>query len=173
MSRRTPGILHLALLTAAITVGCAQAPEVQDIGPDEWSELESTSVPRVIYVWASWSRPAVELLPTVVELESEYEPLGVEFRYVSLDVDSAAAALDIMREIEGPPFYRLALPLEQASALVGIQAPPAVLGFAPDGRRLVLEAGSEEEVVAGEDIAGLVEQLVANDFEVDEVEAVR
>jgi hypothetical protein len=68
-------------------------------------------------------------MPSMLELQQEYESLGVEFVYLSLDADSPEQAVALMAELEGPSFYRLTTPLEQAAALLGIHEPPAVLGY--------------------------------------------
>jgi hypothetical protein len=145
------------LLLAAF--GCGRSGTVRDVSDAEWQALvASRQTPTVVYAWASWSRESVELLPTILELEQEYEGRGVEFLYVSLDVDDPEAAQALMRELGGPPFYRIAVPLEEAAGALGISEPPALIGY----RGGVPESAIEGETVSPEDADALVEALVAN-----------
>lgn len=140
-------------------LGCGSQAPVQDLTDAGWRELvENRETPAVAYVWASWSRESVELLPTILELEDEYEGRGVEFLYVSLDVDDASAAQTLMRELNGPPFYRIAAPFEEAATLLGIGEPPALIGYRRGAVRLTMEGGS----LSPDGAEALVERLAAN-----------
>jgi hypothetical protein len=140
-------------------LGCSSPATVQDLTDAEWRELvASRRTPAVVYAWASWSRESVELLPTILELEHEYEGRGVEFLYVSLDVDGPAVAQTLMRELDGPPFYRIATPLEEAAAALGISEPPAMIGYRGGAAESTIEGAS----LSPEGAEALVQALVAN-----------
>ena len=140
-------------------LGCKSPATVQDLSDAEWRKLiASRRTPTVVYAWASWSRDSVELLPTILELEQKYEGRGIEFLYVSLDVDDPLDARTIMGELNGPPFYRIAASLEEAAAALGIAEPPAMIGF----RRGAAQATIEGDSLSPEDAEALVQALVAN-----------
>jgi thiol-disulfide isomerase/thioredoxin len=120
--------------------------------------VKRRQAPMIVYAWASWSRESVELLPTILELEQEYEGRGVDFVYVSLDVDDSEYAQAMMRQLNGPPFYRLAASLEQAAAALGISEPPALIVYIGGAAQATIEGGS----LAPEDAEALVESLVSN-----------
>ena len=146
-----------SLLLAAL--GCGGPATVEDLTDAGWRQMiESRQTPTIVYAWSSWSRESVELLPTILELEQEYEGRGVEFLYVSLDVDDPAAARTLMRELNGPPFYRIAAPLEEASAALGISEPPAMIAY----RRGVAQSTIEGDSMAPENAEALVQTLVAD-----------
>jgi hypothetical protein len=140
-------------------LGCERAASVQDLTYAEWPALvERRETPTVVYVWASWSQESVELLPTILELEREYEPAGVEFIYVSLDIDDPIPAQTLMREANGPSFYRMAASLEEATAALGIGEPPAMIGYRQGAVATAIEGNS----LSPENAAELVEALVAD-----------
>ena len=114
----------------------------------------------IAYVWASWSRESVELLPTILELEQEHDGRGIEFLYVSMDVDDSEYAQSLMRQLNGPSFYRLAASLEQAAAALGIAEPPAMIGFREGEAQLTIEGDS----LSPENAEALVEALVSNNL---------
>jgi hypothetical protein len=139
--------------------GCGNPATVQDLTDAGWQELvENRHTPMIVYAWASWSRESVELLPTILELEQEYEGRGVEFVYVSLDVDDPTAAQALMREVNGPSFYRIATPLEEAAGALGISEPPAMISY----RGGVAQATIEGDSLSPEDAEALVEAFVGN-----------
>lgn len=132
---------------------------MRDLTDAEWRKfVDGRPTPTVAYAWASWSRESVELLPTILELEQEYEGRGVEFLYVSLDVDDAIAAQTLMRELNGPSFYRIAVPLEEAAAALGISEPPALIGYWPGAAPSTIEG----ESLSPDGAEALVEALAAN-----------
>jgi thiol-disulfide isomerase/thioredoxin len=142
-----------------VSSGCERPASVQDLTDAGWQELvERSEAPTIVYVWASWSRESVELLPTILELEQEYGGRSVEFLYVSLDVDGPAEAQTLMREVNGPPFYRMAASLEEAAAALGIAEPPAMIGY----RRGAMRSAIEGDSLSPENAAALVEALVAD-----------
>lgn len=154
------------MLLSAILAGCGNRAAVEDVTGQQWLvRIGQRSGPAAVYVWASWSRPSVELLPTILELQQEYEPRGVQFFYLSLDADSEEDARGLMREVDGPPFYRLTAPLEQAAELLGIYEPPAILAYPGDGEPpFRLESGPSEEAFSPEDAAALLDSLVFEDL---------
>lgn len=127
----------------------------------KWAQLvDSRTAPTAVFVWAAWSRSSVELLPSILELEHEYAPLGVKFLYLSLD-DQSSDALALMKEVHGPTFYRLTATLEEAMELLQIHEPPALLGYRiVNGTPLRLEPGLDNGFVATEDVVALLEELV-------------
>lgn len=140
-------------------MGCERPAPFQDLSEADWPAfVKSREAPTIVYAWASWSRESVELLPTILELEQEYEGRGVEFVYVSLDVDGAAEAQSLMDEANGPPFYRITSSLEEAAAALGISEPPAVIGYL----RAAPQWAIEGESLSPENAAALVEALVAD-----------
>ncbi len=82
--------------------------------------------PAVVFLWAPWSRSAFELLPTMAELQREYEPLGVEFLAVLLDTseppDNFPASCFVL---EGAAL--------EALERFGVREAPAVLTMSRDG----------------------------------------
>lgn len=142
-----------------MAVGCGGPATVQDLTDSDWRQMiESRQTPTIVYVWASWSRESVELLPTILELEQEFEGRGVEVLYVSLDVDDPAAARTLMRELNGPGYYRIAAPVEEAAAALGISEPPAMIGY----RRGSAQSTIEGEMLSPENAEALVEALVGD-----------
>lgn len=139
--------------------GCGNSATVEDVSDADGRQLiANRETPTIVYVWASWSRESVELLPTILELEQEYEGRGVEFLYVSFDIDDPEYAQAMMRQLNGPPFYRLAASLEQAAAALGITEPPAMIGFREGETQLTVEGDS----MSPENAEALVEALTAD-----------
>jgi hypothetical protein len=139
--------------------GCERPAAVQDVNGADWRELiQIRTAPTAVYVWASWSRESIELLPTILELEREYEGRGVEFVYVSLDVHDRAEAQALMRELDGPPFYRIAASLEEGAAALGIGGPPAMMGY----RGGMAQSTIEGDSLSPENAEALIEALVAD-----------
>ncbi len=100
----------------------------------------------------------MELLPTILELQQEYEGLGVEFLYLSLDIDGQAEAQALMRKANGPSFYRMAISLEEATAALGISEPPALICYRPGAVPSVIEGNS----LSPENAVAFVEALVTD-----------
>lgn len=81
----------------------------------------------MLFIWAPWSRSAIELEPTMVELQDEYRAFGVEFITVSLGPVESPEALRLPRfALEGDSLAAL----EQ----FGVREAPAVLTLDRDGR---------------------------------------
>lgn len=81
--------------------------------------------PVIVFLWAPWSRSAVELESTFVELSREYEPFGVEFLAVLLEADSGPANFPV------PCFFLEGPPLE-ALERFGVRDAPAVIALGAD-----------------------------------------
>jgi thiol-disulfide isomerase/thioredoxin len=150
------------LLTGAFTLSCTSRATVTDISSTEWSQLiDARSAATVVYAWASWSRNSVELLPTVLELQREYEPLGIDFVYVSLDVDSPEPAIWLMHELNGPPFFRLTTSLEEAAEQLGIHELPTLRGYpVGESEPITLDPALHGLGVSPADAVALLEQLL-------------
>jgi len=141
-----------------VPLGCVNPTTARDLTDAAWRELiESRETPTIVYAWASWSRESVELLPTILELEQEYEG-RVEFLYVSLDVDDPLDAQTLMRELNGPRYYRMTTSLEQAAAALRITEPPALMDFRGGAALSTIEGDS----LSPESADALIEALVAN-----------
>lgn len=81
--------------------------------------------PVIVFLWAPWSRSAVELEPTIAELAREYEPFGVEFLAVLLEADSAPKDFPVnCFLLEGPPL--------EALERFGVRDVPSVIALGPD-----------------------------------------
>lgn len=154
------------LLAGALTLSCTSRATSTDISSTAWSQLiEARSGATVVYAWASWSRDSVELLPTVLELQQEYEPLGIDFIYVSLDVDSPEPAIELMRELGGPPFFRLTTSLEDAAAQLGIQEPPTLQGYpVGESEAITLDPTLDGMGVSPADAVALLERLLTENL---------
>jgi thiol-disulfide isomerase/thioredoxin len=132
---------------------------VRDITAEDWQSLAgSRQSPTAVYVWASWSRESIDLFPTILELEREYEGRGVEFLYVSLDVDDAAEAEALMQELGARSSYRIAAPLEEAVAALGVSEPPAIIGSSGG----TVQSMVDGDALSPEDAAALIEALLAD-----------
>lgn len=132
MTRRT-------LLAAAVAVasGCVSQKEIQSV---DWPQVGRAvgSGPGLIYFWALWSRPSVELLSSVAELASEHEALP--FVAVCLDDDPDAAlprAASITRTLTASLEHLLVrLDFERLEADFQLTEPPAAVVFAATGEPL-------------------------------------
>jgi thiol-disulfide isomerase/thioredoxin len=82
--------------------------------------------PAVVYLWAPWSRSAVELTPTMAELNREYGPLGVEFLAVLLDAAEPPDDFDM-------PCFVLEGDALEALERFGVSDVPAVLTLSAQG----------------------------------------
>lgn len=150
------------LLAGTLTLSCVSPATSTDISSTEWSRLiEARTGATVVYAWASWSRDSVELLPTILELQQEYGPLGIDFVYLSLDVDSPEPAIELMRELGGPSFFRLTTSLEDAAAHLEIQEPPTLRGY-PVGESapITLDPAQNGVGVSPSDAVALLERLL-------------
>lgn len=112
--------------------------------------------PVVIFVWAPWSRQAVELEPTMAELAAEFQPFGVEFVTVALDADEGPADSPLR-------LFYLEGSLPETMARFGVNEVPAILTLSPEGR-LVHRLGSADGRLDPGDIADAIEAAtVAHD----------
>ncbi len=73
------------------------SPKLERISLQEWEQVRRSYQGQVLVVnvWASWCRACVELFPSIVELQREYEPAGAQF--VSLCLDDLAELEDVGR----------------------------------------------------------------------------
>ena len=63
------------------------SPKLERISLQEWEQVRRSYQGQVLVVnvWASWCRACVELFPSIVELQREYEPAGTQFVSLCLD----------------------------------------------------------------------------------------
>ena len=159
----------LALTVVLLLAGCSwTGPRIRAVEPAEWEAAlaELRGSPVAVFVWAAWSRSSVELLPTIVELQREFEPRGVQFLTVCLhdpEDDSANdAARRLVRRLDARfPHYRLKVDYLTAAELVGAASPPALALFCADGSRVRTLQGEEESDarLAPADISDALEAL--------------
>ncbi len=138
---------------------CSGKPAAETLDAAAWrSTLTSIAqTPTVVYVWAPWSRPSVELLPTLVELEREYA--AVPFLYLCLE----SADGDLLDELDSQGRH-LHLDVEYGAAVedLDIPEPPAVRIYGVGGRLLhALTSGDGANPLAPEDIADAIDQAAA------------
>ena len=149
-------------LTAALLIaGCAGNGEHAALTPAELNEsIRRIGSPALVVLWADWSRPAVELLPTVGELASEFEGQGVAILVVSL---GEPAEGDVGGILAGLPetVRRLSLAGEPTSILARyeIQDVPAALGYGPDGRHAFTLQSEAHAPLTPADLADAIESL--------------
>ncbi len=130
MTRRT-------LLAAALASGCVSKEEISAV---DWSQVGRAvrSGPGLIYFWALWSRPSIELLSSVAELAREHEAL--RFVAVCLDDDPDAAlprAASITRTLTASLEHLVVrLDFERLEADYQLTEPPAAVVFAAAGEPL-------------------------------------
>lgn len=117
-----------AWLAAACAVGCSAPNQVAVL---DWPQLrdEFSARPGLLYFWALWSRPSVELLSTIAEFAGEYDDLPVFA--VCLDDDPAQAAARVEPIAKSLPLwldhYVAPLDFERLLADFAVSAPPAAL----------------------------------------------
>lgn len=127
MTRRT-------LLAAAVASACAPPAEISVVDWPRVSQL-AAHAPGVVYFWALWSRPSVELLSTVAELADQYAELRCAA--VCLDDDPSAAtgrALSVTRALPVSLTHFIApLDFERLEADYQLTEPPAAVIIARSG----------------------------------------
>ena len=131
--------MRRALAFLAILWAACAGPQGSRVSPDQLEDaLRSARVPVVVYLWADWSRDAVELLPTAAELAAEYES-SVVFWTVSLGESDL--------EPKGFPSSSRHFTLEEDPTVtlsrLGLQDIPAALLYAPN-RALRLTLGPSD-----------------------------
>ncbi len=118
----------LAAGALAALKGCGLGPQRSRGDIDALAKhlegLEGSPV-IVFFLWAPWSRSAVELESTFVELSREYHPFGLEFLAVLLEADAAP------RNFPVPCFFLEGPPLE-ALERFGVRDAPAVIALGAD-----------------------------------------
>lgn len=87
----------LGVLILSLGACGASSPKLERISLQEWEQVRRSYQGQVLVVnvWASWCRACVELFPSIVELQREYEPAGTQF--VSLCLDDLAELEDVAR----------------------------------------------------------------------------
>ena len=124
MTRRS--LLSLPLFTA-----CAERRETRVA---DWAAVRAAAqpAPSLLYFWALWSRPSVELLPTLRETALEYPAL--RFAAVCLADDPAAdqARAASLAESLGGAAECLVAPLDfdRLTRDFGVSEPPAAVVYA-------------------------------------------
>jgi hypothetical protein len=111
-------------------------------------------MPVVVLLWADWSRPAVEILPTAAELAKEYES-SVLFWTVSLQESELKP--------KGFPLSARHLTLKEDPTITlsrhGLQDIPAVLLYAPGGELKMALGSSDAAPLAPADVVDAIEEL--------------
>ena len=147
-------MLASALLAAALTA-CGGGPIRSRISPEQFEEaIQSVQQPVAVLLWADWSRPAVEILPTAAELAQEYES-SVLFWTVSLQESEVKP--------KGFPLGARHFTLEEDPTITlsrfGLQDVPAVLLYAPGGELRMTLGSSDAAPLAPADLADAIEEL--------------
>jgi len=130
-------VTRRTLLAAAFASGCISKQEISVV---DWPQVGRAvgSGPGLIYFWALWSRPSVELLPSVAELATEHEAL--RFVAVCLDDDPDAAlprVASITRSLAASLEHLVApLDFERLEAEYQLTEPPAAVIFSAAGEAL-------------------------------------
>gem|GEM_PF-3295570 len=117
-----------ACLAAALAVGCGAPKQIAVL---DWPQLRGKAGvrPGLLYFWALWSRPSVELLSTVAEIAAEYD--GLPVAAVCLDDSPAEAAAQAEAIVQSLPVwfdhYVTPLDFERLLADFAVSAPPAAV----------------------------------------------
>ena len=107
--------------------------------------------PVIVFLWAPWSRSAVELEPTIAELAHEVEPFGAEVVVVAFDSTDAPGDSPLR-------WFLFEGPLE-ALERFGVRDVPALLTLSREGRLLHTLEPDDGRLDAG-DIADVFEAVV-------------
>jgi len=142
--------LVLGLLISLLAVGCARsvthatsADPLPTISPDDFAAmLDSSDVPVIVNIWASWCGPCRSEAPL---LRQAVETYGSQIRFVGVDVndtqDGAAAfiaqyGLDIKQYFD---------PRSSISAALRSTGVPHTFFFAPGGKLRFAQHGIIDE----------------------------
>ena len=144
----------LVLLSGSVCA-CSD-PSAEALDAAGWrATLSAIDQPTMAYVWAPWSRPSIELLPSVVELEREYADVPVV--YVCLEGDDGG----FLGKLE-PLGRQLRLAADYAEAVEELQLPepPAALLYGAGGELLrTMTAEDQANPLTPEDIADALERI--------------
>lgn len=105
----------------------------------------------VIDFWATWCAPCVEAVPRLKDLYSQWQPLGVEFVGVSLDLPEEQGGLRRLKsfveehEIPWPQFYQGGGWESEFSSSWGVTSIPTVFVIDREGRLHATGAGDRLE----------------------------
>ena len=143
------------LLAAALLAGCGGSLRTRVSSEQFDQALASTRVPVVVLLWADWSRPAVEILPSAAELAAEYES-GVVFWTVALGEPELKP--------KGFPLSSRRFILEEdptvALSRLGLQDVPAALLYEPGGKLRFALGSSDDAPLSPADLADAIESLM-------------
>ena len=172
MRRNFVGVL-LGLLTLSLQACGNRSPKLERISLSEWDQvlLSHEGQVLVVNVWASWCRNCVELFPSVVELQSEYEPAGTQFVSLCLDdVDGPeevrAAEQFLANVFEGKHgissrHYALEEDFTEIMDRLSLPNLPAVLVYDSAGRlRHMLSVDDLNSELSPADIEDAIESLI-------------
>ena len=116
----------------------------------------------MVLLWAAWSRPATELLPTAAELAEEYEGAGVVFYTVSLGAPAEEEAEKVLgRFPAGTRHFTLEGDPMMALAGFGLTDVPAALLYAPGGELWTAMDSADGAELTPADLADAIEEMLA------------
>ena len=116
---KTP-LVALAIALAA----CLTEPKVEQVSLDQFEAVvaDHRGQAVLVYAWADWARPSVEFLPSIVELNREYEATETAVILLRLDGRSETLPAQVSQ-------YVLSEGVELAMGRLGLTELPAALVY--------------------------------------------
>ena len=162
------GTLFLSLQTCA-----NPPPKLEHISFPDWEVTRHSYEGKVLVVniWASWCRPCVELFPSMAELQTQYEPSGVQFVSLCLDdldkPEEIEATEDFLANTFGDPpqleSFHYSLEEDFADIMDRLVLPtlPSILVYDAEGQLRYKLSGDElDNEVTPADIEDAIESLI-------------
>lgn len=144
---RLPGLLLLALISIALSMGCSKtitsAPDVTftTITGKKIALKDLRGKPVVVTFWATDCPSCIEEIPDLINLYSQYHASGLEMIAVAMYYDPPNHVVDMTQAKQLPYPVALDLTSEHAQAFGGIMFTPSTFLIGPDGSIVKKQTG--------------------------------
>jgi peroxiredoxin len=144
---RLPGLLLLALISIALSVGCSKtitsAPDVTftTITGKKIVLKNLRGKPVIVNFWATDCPSCIEEIPDLIDLYTRYHASGLEMIAVAMYYDPPNHVVDMTKARQLPYNVALDINSEHAQAFGGVMFTPSTFLIAPDGSVVKKEIG--------------------------------